>query len=474
MNGKVVRAENAQAPDSVAEECKLAVSEYVSPIDRNGTAARRKLCSNNLYVKAFPTPEWTEQDMRAAFEPFGELVSVCIAVDENQKSKQFGFVCFKRAEDAQKAQAHFASQSADESSAEVKLYVREAKTKQQRQAEMAMESYKFKKSMMMHNLIVRGQDSSCTQEEFEDYFSGFGEVKSVKMIPEARIGFVCFVNKESAKAVLNHPDHMLQGKKLTVAHCKPKEERHTEMEEKIDRQAYAKHKNQQTIGQHSEVLQLISALAMMFNQMPNKNGGGGGGGNPGGNRMGGRMSNNGNGYGGPQQSHQNAGQQNNGQRMQGPRQHGGHQQQQFMGQGGGQPQPHMMPQPLMMPPGQQQQMAQSNVANKYQEEIMRIFQQPAFMTSGEQVKKNMVGTHIFKYVTEMVTAEYAPKITGMIVDLPMADLNQSAMSHANLSAKVRAAVQLLIETNHLPQEKVAEIPIMKQAVTPGMPLPQMS
>jgi RNA recognition motif-containing protein len=304
MNGKVVESESAQEADSVAEECKLAVSEYVSPIDRNGTAARRKLCSNNLYVKSFPTPEWTEEDMRATFDPFGELVSVCIAVDENQKSKQFGFVCFRKAEDAQKALAHFSALGADEPT-EAKLYVREAKTKQQRQAEMAMESYKFKKSMMMHNLIVRGQDSACTQDEFEDYFAGFGEVKSVKLIPEARIGFVCFVNKESAKAVLNHPDHMLQGKKLIVAHCKPKEERHTEMEEKIDRQAYAKHKNQQVIGQHSEVLQLISALSMMFNQMPNNRNGGGGGGNPGGNRMGGRMSNNQNGYGGAPQ--QNAG-----------------------------------------------------------------------------------------------------------------------------------------------------------------------
>ena len=130
-----------------------------------------------------------------------------------------------------------------------------------------------------------------------------------------------------------------------------------------------------------------------------------------------------------------------------------------------------MPQPIMMP-GQQQMAHQGNIAAKYQDEIMRIFQQPAFMTSGEQAKKNMVGTHIFKYVTDMVTAEFAPKVTGMIVDLPMADLNQSAMSYPNLSAKVRAAVQLLIETNNLPQEKVAEMPIMKQSH--GMPLPQMS
>jgi hypothetical protein len=37
----------------------------------------------------------------------------------------------------------------------------------------------------------------------------------------------------------------------------------------------------------------------------------------------------------------------------------------------------------------------------------------------------MIGTHIFRYVTSMVTSEFSPKITGMIIDLPLGDLNYS-------------------------------------------------
>lgn len=106
MHDKVVREadEDADVP-----ECKLSVVEYVSKTDRNGTptAAKQKMCSNNLYVKFFPRADWTEAEMQSTFEQFGEVGSAYIARDDQGESKQFGFVCFKRAEDAMKAIAHF-------------------------------------------------------------------------------------------------------------------------------------------------------------------------------------------------------------------------------------------------------------------------------------------------------------------------------------------------------------------------------
>lgn len=71
------------------------------------------------------------------------------------------------------------------------------------------------------------------------------------------------------------------------------------------------------------------------------------------------------------------------------------------------------------------------------------------MTSVEQSKKQMVGTHIFRYVTNFVTAEYSPKITGMIIDLPIADLNYSVSTLETLHIKVKSAVDLLIDTGNL-------------------------
>ena len=64
-------------------------------------------------------------------------------------------------------------------------------------------------------------------------------------------------------------------------------------------------------------------------------------------------------------------------------------------------------------------------SGKYRSEIMNIFTSEKFMGSSELQKKQIIGTHIFRYVTNLVTSEFSPKITGMIIDLPMADLNYS-------------------------------------------------
>lgn len=78
------------------------------------------------------------------FEQFGELVNVCIMRDDDKKSKEFGFVCFQKSEDAQKALDHFTQyraedkenqqnadqKNADESNRAKRLYVCEAKSKQ--------------------------------------------------------------------------------------------------------------------------------------------------------------------------------------------------------------------------------------------------------------------------------------------------------------------------------------------------------
>jgi len=44
----------------------------------------------------------------------------------------------------------------------------------------------------------------------------------------------------------------------------------------------------------------------------------------------------------------------------------------------------------------------------------------------------MVGTSIFRQVTAMVGDELSPKITGMIIDLPIADLNFSVSTYETL------------------------------------------
>lgn len=71
----------------------------------------------------------------------------------------------------------------------------------------------------------------------------------------------------------------------------------------------------------------------------------------------------------------------------------------------------------------------------------------------------MIGTHIFRYVTNLVTSEFSPKITGMIIDLPIGDLNYSVSTFETLQVKVRSAVQLLVETNNLTDQQARSLPL---------------
>ena len=138
------------------------------------------------------------------------------------QSRQFGFVCFKSSEDAQKALDHI---SLDKENSRNKLYVVEAKTKQQRKAELERSSYQFKRSMQMLNLIVRNVDAEVTKEEFESFFSNFGEIRSSKLVPEANMGFVCFTEREAARMAKENTNLVLRNRTLNVSYCEPKESR---------------------------------------------------------------------------------------------------------------------------------------------------------------------------------------------------------------------------------------------------------
>ena len=89
-------------------------------------------------------------------------------------------------------------------------------------------------------------------------------------------------------------------------------------------------------------------------------------------------------------------------------------------------------------------------AQQYRTEIFQLFNSPQFMqATKEEHRKQMVGTSIFKHVISLAGEELAPKITGMIIDLPLADLNFSVSTLDNLTHKVRSAVQLLLETQNV-------------------------
>lgn len=191
MDGKEIeKAPSAEAASGSSEEeprgfCKLQVTHFESKRVRSTKDEKR--CSTNLYVKNFPSKadrqasgdsdsaasdesqgEFNDSDLVSLFRPFGDIVSATVMKDEGGKSKGFGFVCFVDWQDAQKAIDHFKKLSEEIQGG---IFVGEAKSKEQRQHEVAKKTYQWKKSMMHMNLIVKGVAEDTTESELTDFFA---------------------------------------------------------------------------------------------------------------------------------------------------------------------------------------------------------------------------------------------------------------------------------------------------------------
>ena len=112
------------------------------------------------------------------FRPFGEIVSACVMKNADGSSRGFGFVCFSHWQDASRALNHFKKLAEELQGG---LYVSEFKSREQRQQEVAKQTYQWKKSMMYMNLIVKNVDPSTTEQELTDFFTQFGHVNNVKV-----------------------------------------------------------------------------------------------------------------------------------------------------------------------------------------------------------------------------------------------------------------------------------------------------
>lgn len=242
MDGKEI--ENAPAADAASQEdepkssCRLQVSHFETKRQRVNKDEKR--CSANLYVKNFPNKadrpnadsdsasdksqgDFNDSDLVELFRQFGEILSATVMKDEAGKSRGFGFVCFVNWQDAQKALDHYKKLSEELQGG---IFVSEAKTKEQRQNEVAKKTYQWKKSMMYMNLIVKGLDPSTTETELSDFFSQFGNVNNVKVVPETSIAFVSFTDRESARAAKQAVSEILfKGRNLYVAFVEPRETR---------------------------------------------------------------------------------------------------------------------------------------------------------------------------------------------------------------------------------------------------------
>ncbi len=136
---------------------------------------------NNLFIKNFPSLDFSEDDLRKLFETFGSLCSV--KIDE---SRVFGFVAYNKGEDAQSALAHYTKLSEEDDYKG--LYVTKCQKKEDRARLLRKDTLKFMKDLARNNLYFKGFPiDGVTQipdltEELKGFFAKFGEVKSLKLM----------------------------------------------------------------------------------------------------------------------------------------------------------------------------------------------------------------------------------------------------------------------------------------------------
>ena len=210
----------------------------IEPFKTSGSREASYMNYNNLFVKNVPK-RYTNNDIIELFRPYGEIISAVVIKEyiDAPENKGFGFVCFKKAEDAKIAEEKINGVSREGQI----LHVCRALSKEAHKQQLREDRLKTFRDC---NLYVKELPEDINDERLKIAFSEFGNVASARVMLEKRqdletgrtemkprgFGFVCFNNKEDAsKAVIAASTRQILGRMLYVAIAEKKEDRAARM-----------------------------------------------------------------------------------------------------------------------------------------------------------------------------------------------------------------------------------------------------
>ena len=192
----------------------------------------------NLYVKNLD-PDVTPEEFEVMFSEHGAITSALLALDEEGKSKGFGFVNFEYHDQAQKA----VEALPDTEHRGRKLFVTRAQKKAEREDELrrSYEQAKMEKLSKYQgvNLYIKNLDDDFEDEKLRNEFEPFGTITSCKVMRDEKgkskgFGFVCFSSPDEAtKAVAEMNNKMIGNKPLYVSLAQRREVRRQQLESQI-------------------------------------------------------------------------------------------------------------------------------------------------------------------------------------------------------------------------------------------------
>ncbi|SCZ89565.1 BZ3500_MvSof-1268-A1-R1_Chr1-1g01261 [Microbotryum saponariae] len=207
----------------------------------------------NLYVKNIPL-DLTQEEFENLFKPFGNVTSAVISLDNEGKSKGFGFVNFEKHDEAHKAVMELHEK-------EIKgqqIYVARAQHKSEREEELkkSYEQKKYETTLKYQgvNLYVKNLDDDVTEEKLQAEFEPFGQITSCKIMADDKgvskgFGFVCFSSPDEAtKAVNELNGKMISSKPLYVSLAQRKDVRKQQLEQQVQQRNQVRSQQIQAAG----------------------------------------------------------------------------------------------------------------------------------------------------------------------------------------------------------------------------------
>lgn len=192
----------------------------------------------NIYIKNLD-PEVTTDEFEEMFKAFGTVTSAVLQIDEEGKSKGFGFVNYALHEEAQKA----VETLHDSEHKGRKLFVARAQKKAEREEELRRQYEQVKLEKLSKyqgvNLYIKNLEDDVDDERLRAAFEPFGTITSAKVMRDDKntskgFGFVCFSSPDEAtKAVAEMNNKMIGSKPLYVSLAQRREVRRQQLESQI-------------------------------------------------------------------------------------------------------------------------------------------------------------------------------------------------------------------------------------------------
>jgi len=193
----------------------------------------------NVFVKNIDESV-DEETFRKMFEPFGTITSLVLKTYEDGAKKGFpttkyGFVNYETPEAAKKA----VTEMNDSEHGGRNIFCGPAEKAAHRRAKLKAQFDKIKQEQIAKyqnvNLYVKNLDDTVTEEKLKELFEPFGVITSAKLMMEGTaskgFGFVCFTTPEEAtKAVTEMNNKLVGSKPIYVSLAQRKDQRRAQLE----------------------------------------------------------------------------------------------------------------------------------------------------------------------------------------------------------------------------------------------------